>query len=525
MSQPPARVAIAAPHHLAVDAASDVVAAGGGAVDAALAAAMALTVTYPHQCSIGGDLIAVVRRPDGSMTSVNASGRFGTARRPAAGQVPASGPFSITVPGLVSGWDALHELGGALPVARLLEPAILMAAEGVPVTGRLAAAISAVDLDTDGDPGLRGFLTDAEGRRLSTGVILRQKALARSLTTLAEDGLRSFYKGRLGDEASVALQSLGASVTRDDLRRHTPALGRVLTAEAAGCRLSTAPPSSQGYLFLSTMLAADRLAKHGVEVDDRVLLELFVLTTARREAELADPDHMSVTGIELINSAQIEGDVAAVMARLDSAGVPRSISPAVPRGGDTVAVTAVGADGTAVSLVQSLFHYFGSRLHDPATGITFHNRAAGFSSGSGPNSLAPGKRPAHTLMPLIVERSDGSVAAHATMGGRQQPQIHAQVLRHRLAGATATEAVSAPRFVLAPLDQDGAYSVHAEPGLGDTVLADLLGAGLPLRQGTVLDEQVGHAMVCALHPDGTLDAGADPRSDGATWGAGPAVAD
>ncbi|HXH80644.1 gamma-glutamyltransferase [Nocardioides sp.] len=516
MSEPPARVAVAAPHHLAVDAARDVIAAGGGAVDAALAAAMALTVTYPHQCSIGGDLIAIVRRPDGSMTSVNASGRYGTHRRPADGQVPVSGPLSITVPGLVSGWDALHELGGTLPVARLLQPAIRLAAEGVQVTERLAAAISALDLDTDGDPGLRGLVTDAEGRRLAAGVVLRQEALARSLSMLAEDGLRSFYAGRLGDDLSVALQGLGASATRDDLRRHTPALGDVLTAEAAGCRLSTAPPSSQGYLFLSTMLAADRLAERGVEVDHRVLLELFVLTAAQREAELADPDHMPATGVELIDPAQVERDVAAVMARLEAPDAPRSMTPAVPRDGDTVAVTAAGADGTAVSLVQSLFHSFGARLHDPATGITFHNRAAGFSSGSGPNSLAPGKRPAHTLMPLIVEHADGWVAAHATMGGRQQPQIHTQVLRHRLAGATAADAVSAPRFVLAPLDRGGAYGVHAEPGLGDATLGDLGHAGLPLRRGTDLDEEVGHAMVCTLHVDGTLDAGADPRSDGAT---------
>jgi gamma-glutamyltranspeptidase/glutathione hydrolase len=246
-----------------------------------------------------------------------------------------------------------------------------------------------------------------------------------------------------------------------------------------------------------------------------VLLELFVLMTARREAELADPDHMSASGSELVAPEQVERDVAAVMERLDASGDPRPMPHAVPRDGDTVAVTAVGTDGTAVSLVQSLFHSFGARLHDPATGITFHNRAAGFSSGSGPNSLAPGKRPAHTLMPLIVEHADGWLGAHATMGGRQQPQIHAQVLRHRLAGATATEAVSAARFVLAP-DQHGSYAVHAEPGLGDAVLHDLQRAGLPLRRGIELDEQVGHAMVCTLLPDGTLDAGADPRSDGST---------
>lgn len=151
----PASVAIATPHHLAVDAAREVVEDGGGAVDAALAAAMALTVTYPHQCSIGGDLIAVVRRADGSMTSINASGRYGTGGLPRDGRVPVTGALSITVPGLVSGWSVLHEMGGTLPVARLLEPAVRLADDGVPVTERLAAAISAVDLDTDGDPGLR----------------------------------------------------------------------------------------------------------------------------------------------------------------------------------------------------------------------------------------------------------------------------------------------------------------------------------------------------------------------------------
>ena len=479
---------------------------------------MALTVVYPHQCAIGGDLIAVVRRPDGTMTSINASGRYGTGGQPADGMVSVSGPLSITVPGLVSGWDALHELGGTLPVARLLRPAVRLAAEGVPVTARLAAAIGAVDLDTDDDPGLRGLVTDDEGRRLTAGATLRQEALAHTLSRLADDNLGSFYAGHLGDEVSAALEGLGASVTRDDLRQHTPALADVITVEAAGCRLSTAPPSSPGYLFLGTMLAADRLRERGVEVDHRVLLELFVLMTARREAELADPDHMSAAGAQLIDPAQVESDVAAVLERLDGPEAPRSMPPGVPRDGDTVAVTAIGSDGTAVSLVQSLFHSFGSRLHDPATGITFHNRAAGFASGSGPNGLAPGKRPAHTLMPLIVEHTDGRVATHATMGGRQQPQIHAQVLRHRLAGATASEAVSAPRFVLAPLDREGSYGVHAEPGLAEAALADLERGGLPLRRGTDLDEEVGHAMVCTLHPDGTLDAGADPRSDGATYG-------
>ena len=514
------RVAVAAPHHLAVDAAREVVESGGGAVDAALAAAMALTVAYPHQSALGGDLFAVVRRPDGSTTSIDASGPYGSGGSPPDGRVPVSGPLSVTVPGLVSGWEALHGLGGTLPVARLLAPAVRLASDGVEVTARLAAAIADVDLGSEDDPGLRALVSGPDGRRLAAGGLLRQERLAESLGRLADDGLRSFYDGGLGDDVAAALGRLGVPVTRDDLRRHTCTTTPALTVEAAGCRLSTAPPGSQGYLLLTTMLAGDRLAEVGVEVDHRVLLELFARTGERRDAELADPAHMTATGADLLDRRRVEEDVALVLDRLRSS--TPGASPAVRAGGDTVAVTAVGADGTAVSLIQSLFHYFGSRLHDAATGITFHNRAAGFSPGAGaPNSLAPGKRPAHTLMPLVVEHADGWVAAHGAMGGRQQPQIHAQVLRRRLAGADAAESVSAPRFVVGAVDEAGTYGVLAEPGLGEPTIADLSAGRLPVRRTAHLDEAVGHAMVCTRHADGTLDAGADPRSDGAAWQGAP----
>jgi gamma-glutamyltranspeptidase len=515
------RVAVAAPHHLAVDAAREVVEAGGGVVDAALAAAMALAVVYPHQSSLGGDLFAVVRRPDGSMTSVDASGRHGSGGLPPEGRVPVSGPFSVTVPGVASGWAALHDLGGTIPASRLLEPAVRLAADGIEVTDRLAAAIASADLDTDDDPGMRSFVTDEAGDRLRAGAVLRQQALAGSLRTLAADGLLGFYDGGLGDAVAAGLARLGVPVSREDLRRHRATTGEPLTVEVAGCRLSTSPPGSQGYLLLSTMLAADLLEARGVELDHRVLLELFTLTGARRDAELADPDHLARPVADLLDLQQVERDVATVLRRVGGSSPPVTEAPS-PRGGDTVSVTAVGTDWTAVSVIQSLYFYFGSRLHDPVTGITFHNRAAGFSSRPGsPNAVAPGKRPAHTLMPLVVEHPDGRIAAHGAMGGRAQPQIHTQVLRQRLAGATAQEAVTAPRFVVAVLDRAGTYGVHAEPGLGEAALDRLASGDLPFQRGTHLDEEVGHAMVCAVGPDGTLEAGADPRSDGTTWAGGP----
>jgi gamma-glutamyltranspeptidase/glutathione hydrolase len=166
-----------------------------------------------------------------------------------------------------------------------------------------------------------------------------------------------------------------------------------------------------------------------------------------------------------------------------------------------VAVTAVTADGTAVSLIQSLFHSFGSQVLEPGTGVVLHNRGSMFSADpASPNFPAPGKRPAHTLMPVLVEHADGRISAHGAMGGRAQPQIHLQVLRQVLAGATPQQAVAAPRLLV----RDGV--VLAEPGL------EARGVGAVALPE--LSDEVGHAMVCTLHPDGSLEAGIDPRSDG-----------
>ena len=159
-----------------------------------------------------------------------------------------------------------------------------------------------------------------------------------------------------------------------------------------------------------------------------------------------------------------------------------------------------------MSLIQSLFHSFGSQLLEPGTGVILHNRGSMFSADpASPNHPAPGKRPAHTLMPVIVEHADGRVSAQGAMGGRAQPQIHLQLLRHTLTGQTPQQAVSAPRLVV----RDGAILVEpglAEPGLGTDGVETVL---LP-----PLSDEVGHAMICTLSADGSLAVGVDPRSDG-----------
>jgi gamma-glutamyltranspeptidase/glutathione hydrolase len=183
-------------------------------------------------------------------------------------------------------------------------------------------------------------------------------------------------------------------------------------------------------------------------------------------------------------------------------------------GGDTIALVAVDADGRAVSLIQSVYFAFGALLLEPETGILMHNRGALFSLEPGhPNELAPGRRPLHTLMPVMAERDGALRYVLGAMGGRGQPQIVAQVLLKLLAGASAQDAVAAPRWIAGPVEQgDPPDVVRIEDGVGETAAESLAGAGLRPQREPRLSDDFGHAMAIAVAPDRPPDAGSDPRA-------------
>ena len=257
-------------------------------------------------------------------------------------------------------------------------------------------------------------------------------------------------------------------------------------------RVVTSPPNSQGYLLLALLGACERLG--GLpDLDDAALVPAVrpgggvpdrgarrPAARAARQAQLLAPDRL-----------------------LDGGSDDRRATRRRPRG-DTVAVTAVSADGTAVSLIQSLFHSFGSQVLEPGTGVILHNRGSMFSADpASPNHPAPGKRPAHTLMPVVVEHADGRISAHGAMGGRAQPQIHLQLLRQH------------PRRRDTATGGGGAAARRARRRRARRSRA--VGVTRRRRDGALprLSDEVGHAMICTLSPDGSLAAGVDPRSDGA----------
>jgi gamma-glutamyltranspeptidase len=511
----PSGWALAAPERHAAEAGVAAFAAGGNAIDAALATAVSLAVTYPHNCGVGGDLFAVVRHPDGRSVSVNASGPAAraadaAAQRARGPRMPATGADPITVPGVVRGWERLHALGAARSWRAAFEPARRYAEEGVEVAASLAAALAHAAADIAADAGMCEVFRPGD-TALSRGDRLRQGALARTLEAIAEHGAGEFYEGDTGARLVAGLARYGSRLDGRDLAVFAPEVTAPLAGRFRGLTLLTSPPNSSGVLLLQALAALDAA---NLPTDSRaggagMLADLLRGGAEQREAMLADP-----RGREPDLEAWLgEARLAELITR---ARAPRAVPTGARPSGDTVAVVAADDSGLAVSLIQSLFASFGARVLEPVTGVLLHSRGASFSLEPGhPNELVGGRRPSHTLMPLVVEREGELAGVLGTMGGNAHAQVLAQVLLGILAGLDPQSAVAAPRWVVGGLDPgESAAVVRVEEGVPTVAISGLDGRGYEVRTIPWPSEQVGHAQAI-WNVDGALRAGSDPRADGA----------
>lgn len=493
---PPSRVAVAAPHPAALDAAAEAVADGGDAIDAALAAATALTVVYPHQCGLGGDLIALVRRPGEGVTAVISAGAapagIDVERLAREDRMPRQGAQTVTVPGAVAGWRALAELGGRLGLESALLRSARLAAEGFPVSAGLARAIGLRADELQADEGMRGVFGDGAGGLLGEGDLLRQPALAASLDELAADPT-AFYRGRIASSLAARLAALGGAHTEADFAAHEAELVEPATATTGGVRWWVAPPPSQGVVLLGILPEA-------LAGDTAQLVEAVRDASLVRQAALGDP----------------RGGAIDTAAMLDPRGPSEGALPRAGRAlGDTVAVTAADTDGTVVTLIQSVYQLFGSGILDPGTGIVLHNRGSAFGTDPAhPGRVGPGLRPPHTLLPVIAESGE-LVLALGCQGGSAQPWILAQLVRELLdPAADPSAALARPRFVIGARDLGHEETtLVAEPGVDDAVAA-ARALGLPVAAASGPIDEAGHVQLVRLLAHGGLDAASDPRADG-----------
>ena len=511
---------VASADQLATSAGLAIFAQGGNAVDAAIATNAAISVTGPHLCGMGGDLFALVHIDDpsggvaGETFAVNASGRAG-AGADAVG-LRAEGfnemPFkldvrSVTVPGCIDGWMALHERFGFLPLDVILAPARRLAAEGFPASPLLVGSLHRLDATS------RENLAELATQATSTGAVVRRPGAALVLAALPTSGRDGFYLGAFGD----GLLELGDGLfDADDLGTVQANWVEPLSTSAFGVDLHTIGPNSQGYLMLAASRLAERLDLPD-DPDDERWAHLLIEAATAAGFDRPDALHEHADGHALL---------ATIDQRLDLIGLEAaSRRPAPGSDGDTTYLCTAGIDRDGrrigVSLIQSNASGFGSHLVEPNTGINLHNRGIGFNLIEGhPAEFGPGRRPAHTLSPALATRSGRLAAAFGTMGGDAQPQILLQIaarLFHH--GQSPTAAIDAARWILHGPDTGfdtwtgaGGPLVHVEGHAPADWVDALAGRGHRSETRPAWDSGFGHAHAIVVEPTGMFAGAADPRA-------------
>ncbi|TDP95412.1 gamma-glutamyltransferase 2 [Leucobacter luti] len=495
--------AISTSHHLATAAGAAALEAGGNAIDAALAAAATLCVVYPNNVALGGDLVALVRSPDGEVRFLNATGAAPAgqtleALREAHGDaLPLRGIDTVTVPGGVCGWNSLHEYGATLPWAAHFESAIRHAEQGFPNSRSVAAALVEDRETLAADPGASAVFYPG-GEPIAEGEPLIQPALAQTLRRIAAGGSAEFYEGETAQQWVAGLQALGSKITLQDAAEYQGYWDEPIEGEFEGHRVLTGPPNTSGFMLLRALqeVAAGIVDPLGSGAGK--LADAFHHANTIRASHLADPRFGGASGADLIGLP-----------------APTCPVPGAPKAsGDTVGFAAISDDGWAVSFINSVYWSFGAHILEPHTGILFQNRGTSFAlDANSPNAFGPGKRPRHTLMPVLILRGDEVAWVPATMGGAAQPQIHAQLLIRSLAGATPHEATHAPRWMVEEWPGIGPATVMAESDVPQDTRDAIAAAGYAITEVPPYTEDLGHSNLIRVTPAG-YEAASDPRSDG-----------
>lgn len=509
---------VASSQPLTAQAGMAMLAQGGNAADAALAAAIAMTVVEPTGNGLGSDAFCLLW--DGAeLHGLNASGRSPAAWTPErfAGleRLPKHGFESVTTPGAVSGWVALSERFGKLPFADLFAPAIRYAEEGFLLSPIIAEQWRRGAEILSDQPGFAvTFLR--EGRPPAAGERFVNRALGRTLRLIAETRGEAFYRGEIAERMAAFAAEHGAALSAEDLAAHKANWCGSIAQEFDGVALHEIPPNGQGIAaqIALGMLAHTPIRDYGP--DDPAALHLMIeamrIALADARAYVADPAYMtSLKAADLLDPTYLE-----IRAREIQPDRAENRRARAPREGGTIYVTAADADGMMVSFIQSNYSGFGSGVAEPSTGVHFQNRAFGFTLEEGhPNQIGPSKRPFHTIIPGFLMKDGAPLMSFGVMGGPMQAQGHLQMtLRTQLWGQDPQTAIDAPRWRVT----DG-LGLACEPSWPAETLQALrdLGHEITLEAPDAAFGFGGAQLIQKL-PGGGYVAGSDPRKDGQAVG-------
>ena len=513
---------VAAESPLAAQAGAMVLARGGSAADAAVAANAAMGVVSPMMNGIGGDLFAIVYdAKTAKLYGLNASGWAPAALTPEflraqdIREMPQGGIHSVTVPGAVDGWSKLVERFGRLKLSDDLAGAARLAGEGFPVTEWVSAYWSEDEARVRGDAqAAKTFLPG--GHAPKAGELFRNPDLAASLRQIGAQGRDAYYQGEIAQRIVAASERLGGTMTAADLAGYSAEWVEPISTTYRGWTVYEMPPNGQGLAALMMLNLMERFsfvdAGHNSADVLHIDIEAKKLAYADLVRYIGDPKFSKLPVADLLSKDRASVRVSEIDSQHAHCDVAAGKLPA--RAGDTTYLTVVDKDGNMVSLIQSNYDSFGSGIVADGTGFALHNRGALFTlDATSPNVLAGHKRPLHTIIPAMMEKN-GVRIAFGIMGGWNQSQAHAQFVSNVVDfGMNIQAALEAPRF---SKHSFGGCDVEIEKRIPADVRAALESRGHKLQvRGDYSSSMGGGQAVLRDSARGVNFGASDPRKDGA----------
>ncbi|MDQ7910108.1 gamma-glutamyltransferase [Phytohabitans sp. ZYX-F-186] len=504
------RGAVAAGSAPAATAAVEVLAAGGTAVDAAIAASAVQCVVEFPWCGVGGDMFMLLHHEEAGVVALNGSGAAPARTGPQLNgldQVPRFGPLSVAVPGLPMAWQLAADRFGSRPLSELLGPAIKLAYDGFQIDARLARALAEVRPALADHPQLAALLDRNGG---TPGAMFSQPDLGHTLEALGRFGAEWFYQGEFADRLSAHLGERGGLLDRADLARHEAAWVAPLSIDYRGYQVYQTPPVSLGVAMLAALRIVERFDLAALRPGTPELIDLMVRCKLAAFADLpGGPSGLTGPDEQL-------ADARAAYWRDRLPDLPQRQSVPVAGGTDTTCLAVTDAAGLTVTMIHSLFNAFGSRELVDGTGVLLNDRLATLRLGDQPGPrFVPGARPPHTLNAYLVKRHDRVVIAGATPGGRGQVQTNFQILTNLVDhGMGPLAAVEHARWLHGtPRRYAEDSTLYLEPGLPGRTADRLrdLGYDVRISENCADDDLFGSATVVGHTPCTGLYAVADGR--------------
>ncbi|MCX6590546.1 MAG: gamma-glutamyltransferase [Acidobacteria bacterium] len=516
---------VATSQTLAATAGAKVLEAGGNAIDAAIAANAAEGLMEPNANGIGGDLFAIVyEAKTKKIYALNSSGwaptglDVGLLESKGMKKMPNLGIYSVTIPGAVAGWEALHKKFGKIAWNQLFDPAIHYAENGFPVTEIIGAGWKASQKKFEmSEEGKSVYMPG--GKIPQVGEVFKNPRLAKTFRQIKAEGRNGFYRGPVAEAIVAESKRLGGTVTLGDLSEFQPEWVDPISTTYRGWTVYELPPNSAGIAALSMLNIMEKFPLadwgHNSTKALHLMIEAKKLAYADMLKYVGDPRFSKVPVAEMLSKDlatkhAAEIDLTKASCRVTPANL---ISMSRLPGADTTYMTITDAEGNMVSLIQSNFAGFGSGVVPQGVGFMLHNRGGLFTLDKNePNTLAPRKRPLHTIIPAYMEKGDTRIA-FGIMGGWNQSQAHAQFVANVVDyGHNVQWAMEAPRFTKASFD---GCDVAIESRVSEATVGELKKMGHEVRVLGPYSQAMGKGQAVMRNAEGVAFGASDARGDGA----------